>query len=64
MALNERGYDRDDIDAEIADERDDAASRGLVFDTDMAGNDDMAAPSLSDDEEGGYEANQGAESHP
>jgi len=62
MALNERGYDRDDIDAEIADECDDAASRGLVFDTDMAGNDDMTTPPLSDDE-GGYEANQGAESH-
>jgi len=58
MALNERGYDRDDIDAEIADERDDAAVRGLVFDTDMAG-ESSSLPAVSEE----YESNQGAEAH-
>jgi len=58
MALNERGYDRDDIDAEIADERDDAASRGLTFDTDIAA-DTSSLPGMGEE----YESNQGAESH-
>jgi len=58
MALNERGYDRDDIDAEIADERDDAAARGLTFDTDMAA-DTASLPGMGDE----YESNQGAEAH-
>jgi len=56
--LNERGYDRDDIDAEIADEREDAAARGLTFDTDMAA-DTTSLPGMVDE----YESNQGAEAH-
>jgi len=58
MALNERGYDREDIDAEIADERGDAGARGLIFDTDMAG--DPSSPPVMADEP---ESNQGAEAH-
>jgi len=49
MALNERGYDRDDIDAEIAEERDDANMRGLIFDTDMAASSSFS--SLIEDED-------------
>jgi len=58
MALNERGYDRDDIDAEIEEERDDAANRGLTFDTDIAA-DSAALPSMADE----YESNQDASAH-
>jgi len=59
MALNERGYDRDDIDAEIADERDQASARGLTFDTDIAANDSTAQPPIEEE----YESNQDASSH-
>jgi lambda family phage portal protein len=45
QAVAERGYDREDLDDEIAEERAEAADRDLIFDTD-AGNDvaPMSAP--------------------
>ncbi|WP_144754985.1 phage portal protein [Bartonella saheliensis] len=66
MALAERGFDIDNIHAELAEERTDARTRGLSFDTDYA-----LAPSASnqliDDEDSEtsetYESNQGSEAH-
>ncbi|WP_373925600.1 phage portal protein [Bartonella raoultii] len=66
MALAERDFDIDNIHAELAEERKDARTRGLSFDTDYA-----LAPSASnqliDDEDSEtsetYESNQGSEAH-
>ncbi|ALE02873.1 phage portal protein [Bartonella ancashensis] len=63
MAIAERGYDMDNINAEFEEERKDAQKRGLIFDTDVVDSyfKHQALDLVNSDDD--YEKNQGSESH-
>lgn len=67
QAIAERGYDREDLDKEIADERAEAKALGFTFDTDEAAPAAIVGrPPLDEDEDertDAHEPNQGNEAH-